>query len=442
LAKDSNVKIGVLGLQHVLAMYAGAVIVPLIVAPAIGMNQQQLEFLISIDLFTCGIASLLQVVGGRHFGIKLPVILGCAFQAVAPMIAIGKFQGITAIYGAIITAGLIVMILAQFMGKIIKFFPPVVMGSVVMTIGVSLIPVAMNNAAGGLGSPTFGHGENLFLACLTLVCIVVINRFFKGYLRAISVLISLIIGTVVASFMGMVDFSVVGKASWFHIVQPFYFGFPTFHFSAILSMTLVAIVSMIESTGVFVALGDICDRDLESRDIKLGLRAEGLAAFLGGIFNSFPYTSFSQNVGLVALTNVKTRNVVIAAGTILMALGLLPKIAAITTIIPISVLGGAMIPMFGMVIASGVRILAKVDFNKNENLLIIAISVGIGLGAAVVPDFFKSLPNSIAMLVENGIVIGSIFAVILNAVLNGLTPSTEKGNFRQIAEEHVVDAGL
>jgi xanthine permease len=442
LAKNSNLKIGVLGLQHVLAMYAGAVIVPLIVAPAIGMNQQQLEFLISIDLFTCGIASLLQVVGGKHFGIKLPVILGCAFQAVAPMIAIGKFEGITAIYGAIISAGLIVMILAQFMGKILKYFPPVVMGSVVMTIGVSLIPVAMNNAAGGLGSPAFGSGRNLFLACLTLISIIAINRYFKGYMRAISVLISLIIGTVVASFMGMVDFSVVGKASWFHMVQPFYFGLPTFNFSAILSMTLVAIVSMIESTGVYVALGDICERKLVPDDIKRGLRAEGLAAFLGGIFNSFPYTTFSQNVGLVALTNVKTRNVVIAAGCILMAFGLLPKIAAITTIIPISVLGGAMIPMFGMVIASGARILAKVDFNKNENLLIIAISVGIGLGAAVVPDFFKALPNSIAMLVENGIVIGSFFAVILNAILNGVTSVPDDESFRQMAEEHAIETNI
>ena len=411
-------KVGTLGFQHVLAMYAGAVIVPLIVGPAIGLNAQQLAYLISIDLFTCGIATLLQVIGGKHFGIRLPVILGCTFTAVGPMIAIGNLQGITAIYGAIIASGIIVMILSQFMSKIMKFFPPVVTGSVVAIIGVSLIPVAMNNAAGGLGSPDYGSSKNLFLAAFTLVLIILMNRFLKGYMKAISVLLSLVAGTIAAYFMGLVSFAEVSQASWFHVVQPFYFGFPTFNASAILTMTLVAIVSMIESTGVFLALGDVCERKLDSKDIKKGLRAEGLAVVIGGIFNAFPYTSFSQNVGLVALTKVKTRNVVIAAGVILMTLGLLPKVAALTTIIPMAVLGGAMIPMFGMVISSGIRMLSVVDFSKNENLLIVACSIGIGLGSAVVPQIFESLPTSARLLVENGIVLGSITAILLNVVFN------------------------
>ncbi|MCM3091702.1 purine permease [Cytobacillus sp. AMY 15.2] len=399
-------------------MYAGAVIVPLIVGPAIGLTAQQLAYLISIDLFTCGIATLLQVIGGKHFGIKLPVILGCTFTAVGPMIAIGNLQGITAIYGAIISSGIIVMILSQFMSKIMRFFPPVVTGSVVAIIGVSLIPVAMNNAAGGLGSSDYGSAKNLFLAAFTLVLIILMNRFFKGYMKAISVLLSLVAGTIAAYFMGLVSFAEVSQASWFHVVQPLYFGFPTFNASAILTMTLVAIVSMIESTGVFLALGDVCERKLDSKDIKKGLRAEGLAVVIGGIFNAFPYTSFSQNVGLVALTKVKTRNVVIAAGVILMILGLLPKVAALTTIIPMAVLGGAMIPMFGMVISSGIRMLSVVDFSKNENLLIVACSIGIGLGSAVVPQIFESLPTSARLLVENGIVLGSITAILLNMVFN------------------------
>ncbi|WHY63923.1 nucleobase:cation symporter-2 family protein [Cytobacillus firmus] len=411
-------KVGTLGFQHVLAMYAGAVIVPLIVGPAIGLNAQQLAYLISIDLFTCGIATLLQVIGGKYFGIRLPVILGCTFTAVGPMIAIGNMQGITAIYGAIIASGIIVMILSQFMSKIMRFFPPVVTGSVVAIIGVSLIPVAMNNAAGGLGSPDYGSSKNLFLAAFTLVLIILMNRFFKGYMKAISVLLSLVAGTIAAYFMGLVSFAEVSQASWFHVVQPFYFGFPTFNASAILTMTLVAIVSMIESTGVFLALGDVCERKLDSKDIKKGLRAEGLAVVIGGIFNAFPYTSFSQNVGLVALTKVKTRNVVIAAGVILMTLGLLPKVAALTTIIPMAVLGGAMIPMFGMVISSGIRMLSAVDFSKNENLLIVACSIGIGLGSAVAPQIFESLPTSARLLVENGIVLGSITAILLNLVFN------------------------
>jgi xanthine permease len=430
-------KIGALGLQHVLAMYAGAVIVPLIVGPALGMTPQQLAYLISIDLFTCGIGTLIQVIGGRHIGIKLPVILGCTFTAVGPMIAIGNLHGITAIYGAIISSGLIVIFLSQFMNKIMKFFPPVVTGSVVTIIGVSLIPVAMNNAAGGQGSPTFGNVENLLLALLTLIIIIVLNRFFTGFARAISVLTGLIVGTIVASFMGLVNFSAVSEASWFHVVQPFYFGFPTFNISAILTMTIVAIVSMIESTGVFLALADVCDRKLDSNDIKKGLRAEGLAAAIGGIFNSFPYTTFSQNVGLVALTKVKTNRVVITAGVMLMLLGLLPKVAALTTIIPTAVLGGAMIPMFGMVASSGIKMLSAVDFSRNENSLIVACSVGIGLGAAVVPAMFEQLPNNLRLLVENGIVVGSITAIILNIVFNykQLNASQEE-RYEQMKESH------
>ncbi|MCH6266156.1 nucleobase:cation symporter-2 family protein [Neobacillus citreus] len=435
-------KIGTLGLQHVLAMYAGAVIVPLIVGPAVGMTPEQLSFLISIDLFTCGIASLLQVVGGKYFGIKLPVILGCTFTAVGPMIAIGKLQGITAIYGAIIVSGIIVMILAQFMSKVMRYFPPVVTGSVVTIIGISLIPVAMNNVAGGVGAPDFGSIRNLLLAALTLALIIFINRYLSGYMRAVSVLISMILGTLVAMGMGMVNLSSVSQASWFHMVQPFYFGIPTFHITAILTMILVAIVSMIESTGVFLALGDVCEKKLESSDIKKGLRAEGLASFIGGIFNAFPYTTFSQNVGLVALTRIKTRNVVIAAGVILMILGLVPKVAALTMIIPNPVLGGAMIAMFGMVISSGIKMLSRVDFQRNENLLIIAISVGIGLGAAVIPDAFAKLPEGLRLLFQNGIVIGSFTAIVLNLFLNKREEQKNNDILEDLKSDHSADASI
>lgn len=414
----STWKTSTLGLQHVLAMYAGAVLVPLIVGPAIGLNAKELEYLISIDLFMCGIATLLQVIGGKHIGIKLPVVLGCAFQAVAPMIAIGNTHGITAIYGAIICSGIIVIILSQFMSKVMQFFPPVVTGSVVTIIGVSLIPVAMDNAAGGADNPEFGSMSSFFLATFTVLLVILFNRFLKGYMKAIAVLLALIIGSVVASFMGLVNMDDVGEASWVHAIKPFYFGLPTFNISAILTMTIVAIVSMIESTGVFLALGEVCDRELKSENIKKGLRAEGIATAIGGIFNAFPYTSFSQNVGLVALTKVKTRNVVIAAGIILISLGLLPKVAAVTATIPLPVLGGAMIAMFGMVIASGIKMLSKVDFERQENSLIVAISVGIGLGASVLPAFFESLPESLQLLVNNGIVVGSAAAVGLNILFN------------------------
>jgi xanthine permease len=276
----------------------------------------------------------------------------------------------------------------------------------------------MNNMAGGQGSPTFGQWENLFLGLLTLLSVILLNRFGKGFIQSISVLLAMVIGTITAWFMGLVDLSHVADASWFRIVQPFYFGVPEFHVSSIITMSLVAIVSMIESTGVFMALADICDENLEGERVKKGLRAEGLAIMIGGLFNSFPYTSFSQNVGLVALSKVKSRAVVIAAGIILIVLGLLPKVAAVTTIIPNAVLGGAMIPMFGMVIVSGIRALATIDFKQTQNLLIVACSVGMGLGTSVVPAIFKDLPDMIRVVVENGIVLGSLTAIVLNIIFN------------------------
>ncbi|CAG7637980.1 nucleobase:cation symporter-2 family protein [Paenibacillus allorhizosphaerae] len=408
-----------LGLQHVLAMYAGAVIVPLIVGGALKLTPQQLGYLVSIDLLTCGIATLLQVWTNRFFGIGLPVILGCTFTAVGPMIAIGGEYGISAVYGAIIVAGIFVVIFAGLFGKLIRFFPPVVTGTVVTIIGVTLIPVSLNDMGGGQGSPDFGAPSNLLLAFGVLALIIVMNRLFTGFWRAISILLGLIIGTIIAAFMGKVSFASVGEASWFHMVQPFYFGAPTFNASAIITMVLVAVVSLVESTGVFFALGKMVDRDIRSEDLARGYRAEGLAIVLGGLFNAFPYTTYSQNVGLLQMSNVKTRDVIITAGGILVVLGLIPKVAAMTTIIPAPVLGGASIAMFGMVVSSGIRMLgSQVDLNRHENLLIIACSVGMGLGVTVVPQLFDRLPQMVQILTDNGIVAGSITAIVLNLVFN------------------------
>ncbi|MBA4536140.1 purine permease [Bacillus aquiflavi] len=416
--KEHPLKIASLGLQHVLAMYAGAVIVPLIVGGALGLTSEQLTYLVSIDILMCGIATILQVWKNRFFGIGLPVVLGCTFTAVGPMISIGGEYGISAIYGAILVSGLFVVLVAKYFGKLVKFFPPVVTGSVVTIIGITLIPVAVNNMAGGVGSPDFGSLQNIGLSFGTLLFIIILYRFFTGFIRAVAILLGLLCGTVVAYFMGMVNFSAVSEASMFHIIKPFYFGMPTFEVTAILTMILVAIVSLVESTGVYFALGDICKQQLGEKDLANGYRAEGLAIILGGIFNAFPYTTFSQNVGLIQLSGVKTKNVIYTAGVFLIILGLVPKIGAITTIIPASVLGGAMIAMFGMVIASGIKMLSHVDFSSQENLLIIACSVGMGLGVTVVPDLFASMPASVQILTENGIVAGSLTAIFLNIIFN------------------------
>ncbi|QQE79843.1 nucleobase:cation symporter-2 family protein [Alicyclobacillus sp. SO9] len=415
----SKSQVFTLGLQHVLAMYAGAVVVPILIGSSLKFSSSQMTYLIAADLFTCGIATLLQVIGNRFIGIKLPVVLGATFTAVSPIIAIGKTTNIGTIFGSIIIAGIAVFLLAPLFGMVLKLFPTVVTGSVVTIIGLTLIPVAMGNAAGGQGSPSFGAPHNLILALGTLLIILVMNRYLRGFLRAISILMGLILGTLAGALLGIVKFSPVLKASWFNIVHPFYFGQPHFNLIAIITMIIVGIVSMVESTGVYFALSQIVEKPIGQKDIVKGLRAEGIAIVLGGIFNTFPYTTFSQNVGLVSLTRVKTRNVIVAAGGILVALGLLPKVAALTTVIPDAVLGGAMIAMFGMVVAYGANILSQVNFNDNNNLLVVACSIGVGLGSATMPQMFAHLPNMLQMLLQNGIVTGSVTAVALNLFLNG-----------------------
>ncbi|BCC58233.1 xanthine permease [Bacillus cereus] len=416
--KQHPFKIASLGMQHMLAMYAGAIIVPLIVGGGLGLNQKELTYLVSIDLLMCGVATILQALSNRFFGIGLPVVLGCTFTAVGPMIAIGKQYGVSSIYGAIIAAGLFVVIFAKLFGKLVKLFPPVVTGSVVTVIGVTLVPAAINDMAGGVGSKDFGSLENLALAFGVLLFIIIMYRFFDGFIRSISILLGLLFGTIVAAFMGKVSLQAVGEADWFHGIQPFYFGTPTFELTPIITMILVACVGIVEATGVYFALSDICNKKIGEKELTKGYRAEGLAMVLGGIFNAFPYTTYSQNVGLVQLTGVRNRVIIYTCGGMLIALGFIPKIAAITTIIPKSVLGGAMLAMFGMVMAYGIKMLSSVDFGRQENLLIVACSVGIGLGVTVVPTLFSQLPESIRILTDNGIVLGSASAVILNIVFN------------------------
>lgn len=407
-----------LGVQHLLAMYAGAVIVPLIVGSSLHLTVPQVGYLIGADLLTSGIATLLQVWRNPFSGIGLPVVLGCTFTAVFPMIGIGTNFGLSAIYGAIIVSGLFVVLISRWFGMLRRFFPPVVTGSIVSIIGLTLVPVAMNNLAGGLGSPSFGSVPNLILGFAVLVFILLLNRFFSGYIQAISVLLGLVFGTIVATLCGMVDFTPVIEASWFHVTTPFYFGVPTFNASAILTMCIVALVSLVESTGVYLALGEICERKLTAKDLARGYRAEGLASIIGGLLNSFPYTTFSQNVGLVQLSKVRKVNVIIVCGVLLIALGFLPKFAALATIIPTSVLGGAMVAMFGMVCAAGIRMLGRMDFTKSNNMLIVACSISLGLGVTVTPDFFAQFPDMFRIIFGSGIVTGALTAVILNILFN------------------------
>ncbi|WP_322907420.1 nucleobase:cation symporter-2 family protein [Paenibacillus campi] len=412
--KISGGKIFSLGLQHVLAMYAGAILVPLLVGRALNLTSEQLAYLVGIDLLTCGIATLLQAWKTKYLGIGLPVMLGSSFVAITPMIGIGNQYGLGAVYGAIIAAGLFIVICASWLGKIIRLFPPVVTGTVVTVIGLSLVPTGIKNMAGGVGRADFGSLQNFLLSFGVLAFILLINRFFKGFMRSLSVLLGIIAGTLVAALLGKVNIAPVATASWFHLPQLFAFGMPEFRIAPIITMIIVCMVIVVESTGVFLALGRICDQKLTPQDMTRGYRTEGLAIVLGGLFNAFPYNTFAQNVGLVELSRVKTRNVIFMASGILIVLGFVPKIAALATIIPPAVLGGATVILFGMVIASGIRMLTEVDFKDQRNLLVVACSISLGIGATVVPELFAGLPSALRIIVSDGTITGSLTAIVLN----------------------------
>ncbi|GAA3657772.1 nucleobase:cation symporter-2 family protein [Microbacterium marinilacus] len=406
-----------LGLQHVLAMYAGAVAVPLIVGGALGYESADLAYLISADLFVAGIATLVQSIGFWRFGVRLPLMQGVTFAAVGPMIAIGQSHGIEAVFGATIACGLFMMLVAPFFAQLLRFFPPIVTGTVILIIGLSLMDVAagwiVNGAEDGAADPL-----NVAFAAGTLAVIVLIERFAPPALQRVSVLLGLVIGTVAALFVpGMVDWSGVADAAWIGIVTPFHFGLPAFDFASIVSMLIVGLVIMTETTGDMIAVGEIVDRPVTRRRLADGLRADGLGTLIGGVFNTFPYTAFAQNVGLVSLTGVRSRYVAAVAGAILVVLGLLPKVSAVVEGVPRAVLGGAGIALFGMVAASGIRTLAKVRFD-NRNVLIVALSVGLALLPTVTPAIYDRFPDWFGLIFESGISAGAIAAILLNLLLN------------------------
>ncbi|MDI9331215.1 MAG: nucleobase:cation symporter-2 family protein [Alphaproteobacteria bacterium] len=436
-------KLAALGLQHVLVMYAGAVAVPLIIGRALKLSPEQVAMLISADLFVCGLVTLIQSWGATQwFGIRLPVMMGVTFAAVAPMVSMANttpgLDGARMIFGAIIGAGIISIIIAPWVSRMLRFFPPVVTGTIIAVIGISLMRIGINwifgnpvgptapsiinpehkqwldaaaaaaNAPGSvlppvpkdlallpkMPNPKYAELTGVGIAALVLVSILLIAKFAKGFIANISVLLGIVIGAVVATAMGLMNFDKVAKADWVGVVMPFSFGAPIFEPVLILTMTLVMIVVMIESTGMFLALGEMTERKVDQPALARGLRTDGLGTLIGGIFNTFPYTSFSQNVGLVAVTGVKSRFVCVAGGIILIVLGVIPKMAALVESLPTVVLGGAGLVMFGMI-------------------------------PLIAPNYKQWMPHGMHPLIESGILLASLAAVLLNLYFNGAKEDTE-----------------
>ncbi|MDF3340815.1 solute carrier family 23 protein [Mycolicibacterium septicum] len=441
------------GFQHVVAFYAGAVLVPILIASAIGLPNADLVKLITADLFTCGIASIIQAVGIWKIGIRLPLLQGVTFTGVAPIIAIGLAHGggsasLLYVYGAVIVAGVFTIAIAPIFVKLLRFFPPVVTGTLITIIGLCLVPVGAGDA---VTNPHTGQHDPanlrwLLYALGTIMVIAAIQRLLRGFLATIAVLLGLVAGCAVAFALGDMNFDKVGAAPAIGFTEPFLFGLPKFDLVACLTMIIVLLITAVESTGSAYATGEIVGKRIKASDIGNALRADGVATTIGGIFNSFPYTAFSENVGLVRLTGVKSRWVVAAAGVIMILLGFLPKVAAVVSSIPQPVLGGAALTLFATVAVVGIQTLGKVDFTDHRNLIIVATSLALAFWVTAYPEVAQALPAGINLLFGSGISIGAVAAIVLNVVFfhmpflpGGQSPRVAGGGTITLDEVNAMD---
>ena len=431
------------GFQHVAAFYAGAVIVPIIIGGALGVSGADMVKLIQADLLTCGIASLLQAVGIRigkfRIGVQLPLLQGVAFAGVAPLISIGFAHGggsaaLPFIFGAVIVSGIIFFLVAPLIAKIVRFFPPVVTGTVLTIIGVTLMPVAANHAIGGqLGLPGFdwdysvmgaspgGHGDpssstNFYFAIGTIIAILVLQRFFTGFLSTIAVLLGLIGGSVVWFISQDTDFTPVKEAGWFWFATPFHFGMPQVTVSGVILVLLVMLITAVETVGSLYATGDIVGRKIHPDDVAAALRADGVSTTIGGSMGSFPYTCFAENIGLVRVTGVKSRWIVAMAAVFMIVLGLFPKAAAVVALIPEPVLGGAALMLFAAVAVVGIQLLGSVDFNDHRNLIVAGTGIAVGMYVMAFPGVTDAVPSWLEWYFSGGIAAGAFTTILLNLI--------------------------
>ncbi|WP_290060541.1 uracil-xanthine permease family protein [Paraclostridium bifermentans] len=407
-----------LGFQHIVAAFGGIVAVPLVIGPAIGVDVRTTAMLVSATIFVAGLATIIQARGIYKIGAKLPCIMGTSFTFVGPAITVGTSMGLAGIFGATILGSFIEMILSRFIKPLMKFFPPVVTGTVVTLIGLTLVPVSMDWCAGGIGSPTYGSITNICIALMVMVIVVGFNIYGKGVLSSSSILIGMFVGYLACIPIGLVDFTPINEASWIGLP-----GIPVilehgikFSLAGVAPFIIAYLVTTIETVGCLIAIGEASDIKTSSEQLSKGVLADGLGSFLAGFFGVCPNTTFSQNIGLIPITKVSSRYVVIISGVIMMLLGIFPKLGALVASIPSPVLGGAGIVMFGVVAASGIKTLSKVNIN-NRNLIIISVSIALGLGITTRPELLTVLPESLKLLFGSGISTGTIFAVMLNILL-------------------------
>ncbi|MCX5108420.1 purine permease [Streptomyces sp. NBC_00378] len=413
-------------LQHIAAMYAGVVTPPLIIGQAVRLDTAGQTRLIAASLLIAGVATLLQTLGVKGFvGNRLPFVNAASSAGIAPMLAIAetnaKGDQLPAIYGAVMVAGVFCLAIGPFFGKLLRFFPPLVTGVVITLIGVTLMPVPVAWAQGGdKTAADFGDMKYLALAAFTLVVILLIQRFGRGFVKQVALLLGLLIGTVAAIPFGMADFGALRSAPVAALPTPFAFGAPEFQPAAIISLCLVTLVLMTESSAGMLAIGEICDRETDGRTITRGLRTDGIATLLGPVFGGFPTSAFAQNVGVVSLTKVRSRYVVAAAGGALLVLGVFPVLGAVVSTVPMPVLGGAGIVLFGSIAVSGIRTLSEAGLDDSSNIILVAVALGAGIIPLAAPEFYAGFPSWAQTVLGSGISAGALVAVLLNLFFHHL----------------------
>ena len=423
-----------LGLQHILAMFVGNVTVPLIIAGILGMNDVDKTILVQSAMIVAGIATLVQLYPIGRVGARMPVVMGTSFGFLPSNIAIGKAFGLPGILGAQFIGGLFCAVLGFFLKPLRKFFPSLVTGTVVLTIGLSLLPTGIEYMAGGKGATDFGSPKYWLVALIVMITIILLKEFTKGFTSTASILIGLIVGYVISIPMGLVDFTAVGDAGWFSLPKFLYFK-PTFHWEAIAAMMIMFVVTTVETVGDIsgVAMGG-ANREATDRELSGGIIANGLGSSFAALFNALPNTSFSQNVGLISFTGVMSRFVVATGAVFLLIAGLFPKLGALIVTIPQSVLGGATIVMFSQIALTGITLITQEKLTS-RNKIIVGLSLAFGLGLTQVPAAIAYMPESAKLIFGgSGIVVACIVALVLNVVIPN-TENKDTENKKEIAIE-------
>ena len=410
-------EVATLGFQHVVAAIVGIVTPAILVANVTNMGAADKTILIQISLIVTALATLIQLFPFAGIGSGLPVIIGMSFAYVPTLLAIGGQFGIATIFGAQIIGGLAAFIVGIYIKQLRKFFPPIVTGTVIFTIGLSLYAVAVRYMAGGGGNPTFGSPRNWMVAFITLGVVIFLTYFTKGITKLAAILIGMAVGYTISYFLGMVQFDAVRQSSWFQVVGPMHFGVK-FEISAIISMVIMYIVNSVQAIGDLSSLtiGGF-DREATNKELSGGIKANGITSIISAFLGGLPSATYSQNVGIVTVNRVVNKMVFVFAAGIFLVAGLIPKFASILTTIPQSVIGGATISVFAMITMTGVKMIASADLNP-RNTAVVGLSVALGVGVTTVADSLAGFPAWVGTVFgSSSVVIATVAAIVLNLIL-------------------------